>query len=137
LVEWIGVAALCLLLVGSSAAWSLVVLHLRRMVAADGGLTVALKRGEARWANGVGRYASDQLVWYRTLSLSPTADLRMPRAELKVLSRRCWDPRQDVALFSDLSIVECRFRDEVICLGFPGNGVTGFLSWLEASAPSF
>jgi hypothetical protein len=42
-----------------------------------------------------------------------------------------------MALRPNLMIVECRFRDERINLGFPDNGLTGFLSWLEASAPRF
>jgi hypothetical protein len=136
-VEIFGLVLVCLLLFAGTSAWALVVLHQRRLVASDGGLAVALKRGDQRWANGVARYAGDELVWYRTLSLSPTAALRMPRTDLRVVANRSWDARRDSALRPNLSIAECWFRGESISLGFPDNGLTGFLSWLEASAPRF
>lgn len=137
MVEILAVVAVCLLFVVALAAWSLVILHQRRMVASVGGLAVAFKRGDDRWANGVGRYSGDEFVWYRTLTLSPAPAVRLPRAELTVLSNRAWDPNLDMALRPNLSIVECRFRDGTISLGFPDNGRTGFLSWLEAAAPRF
>jgi hypothetical protein len=136
-VEVLGLVAVCLLAICAIAAFVLVILHQRRMVSSVGSLAVALKRGDQRWANGVGRYAGDEFVWYRTLSLSPTAAIRMPRAELTVVSIRAWNPSRDMALRPNLSIVECLFRDERISLGFPDSGLTGFLSWLEASAPRF
>lgn len=136
-VEIIGLVAVFLVLAIGAAAWLLVVIHQRRMVASVGSLPVALKRGDGRWANGVGRYAGDELVWYRTLSLSPVAAMRLSRTELSVESSRAWDASRDMALRPNLSIVECRFRGERISLGFPDSGITGFLSWLEASAPRF
>ncbi|HEY2043723.1 MAG TPA: DUF2550 family protein [Jatrophihabitans sp.] len=137
LVEIIGLVVVCLVVASGIAAWALVVLHQRRMVASDGALPVALKRGEQRWANGVGRYSGDEFVWYRTLSLLPTAAMRLQRRRLRVVRSRAWDARSDMALRPNLSIVECTFDDEELSLGFPADGLTGFLSWLEASAPRF
>jgi hypothetical protein len=127
-----GVLLLCGLML-----WVAVVLHQRRVVASAGGLPMALKREDQRWSNGVGRYAGDELIWYRTLSLSPTPALRMPRADIEVILSRAWDPQRDMALRPNLMIAECRFRGSKISLGFPDSGLTGFLSWLEASAPRF
>ena len=42
-----------------------------------------------------------------------------------------------MALRPNLMIAECKFQGDEISLGFPDNGLTGFLSWLEASAPRF
>lgn len=137
LVENVGLLVACLVVVGGVAAWLLVLVHQRRMVGSAGGLPVALKRADQRWANGVGRYAGDEFIWYRTLSLSPTAAVRMPRSELKVVSTRAWNASRDMALRPNLRIVECRIHGEELSLGFPDNGLTGFLSWLEASAPRF
>ena len=137
LVENLGLLVVCLLVVGGAAAWALVLVHQRRMVASAGGLPVALKRAGERWANGVGRYVGDELIWYRTLSLSPTAAMRLPRGELSVIATRAWDASRDMALRPNLAIVECRLNGTQLSLGFPDNGVTGFLSWLEASAPRF
>ena len=120
------------------AAWTLVVVHQRRMVASVGSLAVALKRGDQRWANGVGRYAGDEFALVPdAVPVSPAAAMRMPRAELSVVSSRAWDASRDMALRPNLTIVECRFRGETVSLGFPDSGLTGFLSWLEASAPRF
>jgi hypothetical protein len=137
LVENVGLLVACLVILGGLAAWLLVLVHQRRMVAGTGGLPVALKHGDARWANGVARYAGDELIWYRTLSLSPTAAMRLPRSRLRVVGTRSWDARRDMALRPNLQIVECRLDDDDVSLGFPDTGVTGFLSWLEASAPRF
>jgi hypothetical protein len=135
--ETIGLVLVCLLLLVGVLAWLLVVLHQRRLAASVGGLPMAMKRGDQRWSNGVGRYAGDELIWYRTLSLSPAPALRMPRRELHVVATRGWDAEQDMALRPNLSIAEMRFRGAALSLGFPDNGLTGFLSWLEASAPRF
>ena len=136
-VEFFGPLIGCLLVLLGLAAWLLVVIHQRRVVASAGGLPMALKRDDQRWANGVGRYVGDELVWYRTLSLSPTAAMRLPRHELSVVGSRPWDPQRDMALRPNLTIAECRLRGASISLGFPDTGLTGFLSWLEASAPRF
>lgn len=136
-VEFSGLIVVLVVAICSLILWTLVVVHQRRVMASAGGLPVALKRGDQRWANGVGRYVGDELVWYRTLSLSPTAALRMPRDQLSVILSRAWDPQRDMALRPNLMIVECRFKGAEISLGFPDNGLTGFLSWLEASAPKF
>jgi hypothetical protein len=136
-VEVFGLVATCLLFVGALAAFGFVVLHQRRLIRMAGALPVAVKLGDKRWSNGVGRYAGNELIWYRTLTLSPAAALRMPRNELQVVASRPWDANRDMALRPNLMIVECRFRGEQINLGFPDNGLTGFLSWLEASAPRF
>jgi hypothetical protein len=136
-VEILGVIAVCLLFVLAVAAWTLVVIHQRRIASSVGGLVVALKHDGQRWANGVGRYSGDEFVWYRTLTLSPAAAMRMPRTELRVLASRSWDADSDMALRPNVSIVECSFRGETVSLGFPDSGLTGFLSWLEASAPRF
>lgn len=137
LFEDMGLLVVCLVILGGAVAWLLVLVHQRRMVASAGGLPVALKRAGERWANGVGRYVGDELIWYRTLSLSPTAAMRLPRTELRVTATRAWDASRDAALRPNLTIVECGLNGTDVSLGFPDNGVTGFLSWLEASAPRF
>jgi hypothetical protein len=134
-VETIGVVALSLVAVAAIGSWLLVAMHQRQVVRASGGLAVALRRGESRWGIGVGRYAADEFLWYRTWTLSPLATLRMPRSELEVVTTRDADPVIDSALRPDSMAVECLFRGERLTLGFSDDALTGFLSWLEASAP--
>lgn len=136
-IELSGLIALCVLGIVCLVLLVSVVIYQRRVVASAGGLSMALKRDDQRWANGVGRYAGDELIWYRTLSLLPIPALRMSRSDLEVCLSRAWDPQRDMALRSNLMIAECRYRGAAISLGFPDNGLTGFLSWLEASAPRF
>lgn len=131
------VAVLVTAVVSVALAWLLVAIHQRRVLRASGGLPVALRRGASRWGIGVGRYAGDEFLWYRTWTLSPVATLRIPRPELDVLSTRAADPVVDSALRAGSVKVECCFRDEVLTFGFSDGAVTGFLSWLEASAPRF
>jgi hypothetical protein len=135
--ELSGLIAVCVLAICFLVLLVSMVLYQRRVVASAGGLAMAVKRGDQRWANGVGRYAGDELVWYRTLSLRPTPALRMARGDLEVTLSRAWDPQRDMALRPNLMIAECRHKGAAISLGFPDNGLTGFLSWLEASAPRF
>lgn len=135
--ELSGLIVVCLLAVCGAVLWFTVLVHQRQVVASAGGLPMALKRNDQRWANGVGRYVGDELLWYRTLSLSLKPAVRMPRSDLVVILSRPWDPQRDMALRPNLMIAECKFRDGEISLGFPDNGLTGFLSWLEASAPRF
>lgn len=137
LIENVGLLVACLIIIGGLAAWVLVLWHQRRLVASTGGLPVALKRDGGRWSNGVGRYAGDQLLWYRTLSLSPAVAMRLPRTQLRVVSTRAWAADRDMALRPNFQIAECRLDGTAISLGFPDSGLTGFLSWLEASAPRF
>ena len=120
LIENVGLLVACLVILGGLAAWMLVLVHQRRLVASTGGLPMAFKSGTGRWANGVGRYVGDELIWYRTLSFSPTAAVRLPRSDLSVVSTRAWDARQDQALRPNLAIVECRLAGGEVSLGFPG-----------------
>lgn len=136
-IELSGLIGVCLLIVCAMVLGVIVLLHQRRVLGSAGGLPMALKRDDQRWANGVGRYVGDELIWYRILSLSPKPALRMPRDDLTVILSRAWDPQRDMALRPNLMIAECKFRQAEISLGFPDNGLTGFLSWLESSAPRF
>jgi hypothetical protein len=68
-VEILGLVAACLLLV--LGVWPFVVWRQRRVLSVAGGLPVAVRRANGRWAIGVGQYVGDELLWYRTLSLSP------------------------------------------------------------------
>jgi len=136
-VEIFGLVAVCLLGAAALGVWLFVVFRQRWMVATPGALPVALAIENAPWSNGVGRYEGDELVWYRTLSLSPLAAERLKRGEITVTGTRDWDSRRDRALRPNLRIVELKMPRGVVRLGFPDDGLTGFLSWLEASAPRF
>lgn len=136
-VEVFGLVVVCLLFVAALSFWLVVVFRQRRMVMTPGALPVALADDGKPWSNGVGRYDGDELVWYRTLSLSPAAAVRLDRRHITVTGTRGWDAARDRALRPNLRIVELKVSGRTVLLGFPDDGLTGFLSWLEASAPRF
>ena len=100
-------------------------------------LSLRLKRpGHGRgWVHGVGRFAGDELLWFRVFSLSPRPRRRYSRRELEVLRRR--DPSGDElkALQEGAVVMECRTGDRPVELAMSGSAVTGFLAWLEARPP--
>jgi hypothetical protein len=136
-VEIIGLVAVCLLFATALWLWLIVIFRQRRMVMTPGALPVALADGDRPWSNGVGRYEGDELVWYRTLSLSPIAAVRLDRRQITVTGTRAWNANEDRALRPNLRIVELTSAGRTVRLGFPDDGLTGFLSWLESSAPRF
>jgi len=100
-------------------------------------LSLRLKRpGHGRgWVHGVGRFAGDELLWFRVFSLSPRPRRRYSRRDLEVLRRR--DPSGDElkALQDAAVVMECRTGDRPVELAMSGSAVTGFLAWLEARPP--
>lgn len=103
-----------------------------------GGIPLALKAVRPtpkRWLYGVAQYHGDELRWYRALGVGtrPTRTLR--RGALEVVGQRPPAPDEVSALPASATVVEVRDRAGTVLLGFGDGAVTGFLSWLEASAP--
>ncbi len=83
---------------------------------------------------GVAWYGGDMLLWYRGLSLSVRPQERLCRAEL----RRGVPPhpgRDDLALPSDVVVLECATSEGPRELAMDPSTVTGFLSWVESAPP--
>jgi hypothetical protein len=87
------------------------------------------------WVNGVGRFAGDELLWYRVFSLSPRPRRRYRRRDLEVVHRREPSGGEHRALQSGSAVLECRSGDEPVELAMSCGAVTGFLAWLEARPP--
>ena len=108
----------------------------RFMLRAEGTIPVALRPSAAsRWQYGVARYAGGELRWYRSLGLGTRPNRVLERRQISVVGRR--DPgKADLqALPSTAVIVECRDRDSAVFLALGESAYTGFVSWLESSAP--
>jgi hypothetical protein len=117
---------------------ALVLARQRFMLHADGSTPMALRKPRSagnRWLYGVARYAGGELRWYRALGLGTRPSKVWQRADLVVVSRR--SPLKDElqSLPATAIIVECRdgASDPTFALG--ESAFTGFVSWLEASAP--
>jgi hypothetical protein len=115
---------------------SLLIARQRFMLRSAGGIAVAVRRG-TRWQYGVARYQGDNLEWFRVLGIGtrPTRSLR--RGDLEVLSSRSATADDQAALPPTAVIVECVDSVGPITLGLAESAYTGFVSWLESSAPRF
>ena len=112
----------------------------RRLLQREGGtveLSLRLKpeatgRG---WVLGIGRFAQDELQWYRVFSLSPRPRRTFCRGDLAVEERRPAEGHERRALLSGAVVLSCRTATGRVDLGMDPAAVTGFLAWLEARPP--
>jgi hypothetical protein len=106
----------------------------RQMLRTAGALPMALQRGH-RWLYGIGRYQDGELRFYRALGWGtrPTRVLRRGRVE--VLGRRSPVEAESGSLPPTSVVVECRADGETLAFAIGESAFTGFVSWLESSAP--
>lgn len=118
-------------------AFALIVARQRYMLRSAGGIALAVRVRGNRWQYGIGRYVGEELQWFRALGIGtrPTRSLR--RSELKVLRRSNPSVNDLAALPASAVIVECSDSAGPITLGLGEGAFTGFISWLESSAPRF
>jgi uncharacterized protein DUF2550 len=106
----------------------------RYMLRTTAALPLALQRGN-RWLYGVARYQDGELRFYRALGVGtrPTRVLR--RGHVVVIGRRA--PRESEAgsLPPTAVVIECRVDGETLAFAIGESAFTGFVSWLESSAP--
>lgn len=131
-----------LLLVALAAA--LVALMARRRYLGRGGGTIecAVRTGRRSggrpgtiWRLGVGRYAGDELRWYRIFGLWPTAETVLSRRDLEIVTRGEPSAGEHAVLGADAVIITCRSGDGFTHLAMSRAALTGFLSWLEGAPP--
>jgi hypothetical protein len=125
------------------AVLGLVLLAVRRRVllrpagAIDMSLRTRFGRIGGGWALGVGRYAGDDLLWYRLFAFTVKPSRAMARNQLEVLGRRLPTGAESWAVQAGAVIVECRGEDGPVQVAMSAGAVTGFLSWLESAPPGF
>jgi hypothetical protein len=117
---------------------ALVLARQRFMLHASGSTPMALRvvrRQGARWLYGVSRYAGPELHWYRALGLGTRPSKVWQRADLVVVSHRSRAETELTSLPQAAVIVECRAAGAEATFALGESAFTGFVSWLEASAP--
>jgi hypothetical protein len=125
------------------AVLGLLLLALRRRVllrpagAIDMSLRTRFGRIGGGWALGVGRYAGDDLLWYRLFAFTVKPSRSLSRPELEVLGRRLPTGAESWAVQAGAVIVECRDETGLVQVAMSAGAVTGFLSWLESAPPGF
>ncbi len=137
--ELIEIVALVLAL----AACTLAAIVLRRKFLLRGGgavdMSLRLRTGTVGrgWALGVGRYAGDELQWFRVFTFSPRPARVLSRSALQVSRQRIPAGAESWAVQSGAVIIECHTGPDPVQLAMSEEAVTGFLSWLESSPPGF
>jgi len=119
---------------------SLGVLFVRREVIARGrGVELNLRlssRMEGRgWSPGIGRFAGDDLRWYRVFSLSIRPRRILSRRYLSVAGRRQPTAAERLVLPADWIILRCTVQHSTVEIAMAETTLTGFMSWLEAAPP--
>lgn len=133
-VEWIGIGVLALLA-------AVGILFVRRgLVTRSGGIirssvrvtTMLDGRG---WSPGFGRFAGDELRWYRMFSFAIRPKRILRRKTLVVESRRLPEGQERLSMPADWVILRCTSERGPVEIAMARSTVTGFLSWLEAAPP--
>jgi hypothetical protein len=117
---------------------ALVLARQRFMLHSSGSTPMALRQSRARgsrWLYGVARYAGGELQWFRALGLGTRPSRVWRRADLSVVSSRPPVEAELASLPAAAVIVECRSADGGATFALGESAYTGFVSWLEASAP--
>ncbi|MET8279465.1 DUF2550 domain-containing protein [Micromonospora sp. NPDC005174] len=134
IVEGIGIGVAVILV-------ALLVLFVRRaVVTRSGGIirlsvrvtTVLDGRG---WSPGFGRFAGEELRWYRMFSFALRPKRVLSRKDLAVERRRLPEGQERLSMPADWVILRCTSHHAPVEIAMARSTVTGFLSWLEAAPP--
>jgi Protein of unknown function (DUF2550) len=106
----------------------------RQMLRTDGAVPLAVRRGN-RWLYGIGRYAGGELRWYRALGIGTRPSRVLRQGQVEVLGRRGVSDSERGSLPPTAVIVQLRANGETFALAIGESAFTGFVSWLESSAP--
>jgi hypothetical protein len=87
------------------------------------------------WAPGFGRFAGDELRWYRLVSFAVRPKRVLCREGLTVDRRRLPEGQERMSMPSDWIILRCSSGHAPVEIAMARSTVTGFLSWLEAAPP--
>lgn len=137
---WQWVAVLAAVLLGVPFCYGVLLVVRRRWISRSGGtfeLSWRRRAGsEGRgWVLGIGRYAHNELQWFRifTPSLRPKDVLR--REQVRYLGVRVPGADEAHALYPDNVVVRCAVDGDELEISMSSRALVGFQSWLEAAPP--
>lgn len=111
-----------------------ITLRKQQLLRQPGVIPLALRSGTESWTLGIGRFSGDQLWWYSALMPARRPSRSIRRADLEITGQRGRRPDEQM-LAAGSVILECHDKNDAVSLCFAAGAVTGFLSWLESSAP--
>lgn len=115
---------------------ALILARQRYMLRAGGGIPLAVRSSGNRWLYGIARYIGGDLRWYRSLGLGTRPTRVFQRAELTIVGHRSPDADEARSLPKTAVIVDCRVGTGQVMIALSEGAFTGFISWIEASAPT-
>jgi Protein of unknown function (DUF2550) len=101
------------------------------------GSAVSVQDGAASargWMLGLGRYAGEDLEWFRAFSFAPHPRYVVPRSSNTVQRRVPVGPER-FALLGGQQIIGLEALDGNVELAMSEEALTGFLAWTEAAPP--
>ncbi len=87
------------------------------------------------WSSGLGRFAGDELRWYRIFSFAPRPRRVLSRNGLVVQGRRAPAGPERLVLPADWLVVQCSNHQAPIEIAMAQGALNGFLSWIESAPP--
>ncbi|WP_406078441.1 DUF2550 domain-containing protein [Micromonospora sp. NBC_00858] len=120
---------------------ALLILFVRRaLVTRSGGIIrlsvrVSTMLDGRGWSPGFGRFAGDELRWYRMFSFALRPKRVLSRKGLAVERRRLPEGQERLSMPADWVILRCTSHHAPVEIAMARSTVTGFLSWLEAAPP--
>lgn len=88
------------------------------------------------WVLGLGRYAGEDLEWFRVFSLRPRPNRVWARNSLAYADRReATGSIEQMSLYADHVIVRCTTDGGPVEMAMSPSSLTGFQSWLESGPP--
>ncbi|MGN6607891.1 MAG: DUF2550 domain-containing protein [Jatrophihabitans sp.] len=125
------VVALALIVLAAVLARQRYMLRLPGAIA----LAVLMPSRNGRWLYGMGRYVGGELRWYRALGFGSRPSQVLERGAVEVLRRRSPTPTELTSLPENVVVLECRGATGPFTMALSEGAYTGFVSWLESSAP--
>ena len=120
---------------------ALLILFVRRaLVTRSGGIIrlsvrVSTMLDGRGWSPGFGRFAGEELRWYRMFSFAIRPKRVLSRKGLAVERRRLPEGQERLSMPADWVILRCTSNHAPVEIAMARSTVTGFLSWLEAAPP--
>jgi hypothetical protein len=114
----------------------LILARQRYMLRATGGIPLAVRSTGNRWLYGIARYIGGELRWYRSLGLGTRPTRVFQRSELRIVGHRAPSEDETRSLPTTAVIVDCQVRSGDVVIALSEGAFTGFVSWIESSAPT-
>jgi hypothetical protein len=135
-VHIVDVTAVCVA-VAVIVLFAAVIARQRYLLRLPGAIALAMQlpsRG-TRWLYGMGRYVGGEMRWYRAIGVGSRPTLVVRRGEVEVVRRRAPMHSERTSLPSGAVVLECQSPQTPFTMALSEGAYTGFVSWLESSAP--